>query len=116
MIVLYNVVPCPTWSYPETGIPGIHISGHPSRERWWNTQGAAEAAAEKLCRAVGERPKPGIQHTRPIPVGVFACEFDTVLDVVRCEPTIRREVSRIWQVPQAPYWTDMDPSEAEARS
>jgi hypothetical protein len=96
MIVLYKVVVNPN-AYPDTLHDGMCLDEFRARDRWHVTQDDAEAACRKACELIGERPRPGIQHQRPIPVAVFEVQFLDALATVRRDWTGFHEVSRLRQ-------------------
>ena len=95
MIVLYKVVPDPSGPCGEHGQLAVDCQ---RLQRWWGTREEAELAARAFCADLGERPCPGIQHTRPLPVIVVEILFATAVDVANGVASQRQEVARVWSL------------------
>lgn len=94
MIVLYQLIAGPNG---DCGIYGhTAVDEHPRVSRWWGTLGEAELEARVLCERIGPRPRPGIQHTRPIPVIVVERTYENHVQIARGTPVEMREVHRVW--------------------
>ena len=111
MIVLYHLIPGPSG---DCGVYGsVAVDEHPGRRRWWATFAAAEIESRDLCRKIGERPRPGFQHTRPVPVVVIEKSYLDHLDVARGKKISQKEVHRRWALADGSF-TDQDPEKVNS--
>lgn len=106
--MLYKVVVRPN-AYPDTLSDGMCLDEFRLRDRWHGTREDAEAACRKACGLIGPRPRPGIQHQRPIPIAVFEVRFADALAAVRRDWAIFHEISRLWQFYDGSVRTDPGP-------
>lgn len=96
MIQLYKVIPGPSG---PCGVNGeTCVDEYPRVQRWWDTVIGAQDAARDICERIGPRPKPGVQHKRPIPVIVVEVDFLSVEDIANGRKASVQEVFRIWSL------------------
>lgn len=107
MIHLYQVVPNPSTDGRFWG--RLCVDDFPEWRCWHGQEPGARISAQEICKTIGTRPCPGIQHTRPIPIVVVEVTYTDIVDVARGRPKSRREVYRIWQLPDG-SWATQEPA------
>jgi hypothetical protein len=107
VIVLYKVVLRPG-DWGDTLHDGLCLDEFRTHDRWHDLQSAAERACVQACELIGPRPRPGIQHQRPIPIAAFEVVYENAVLVARGDPTSHTEVYRVWQLADG-TWTETKP-------